>query len=568
MRVRNMARVPIVGTAFRHLNRYRQIATVVVKYGFRESFDRLRLWECVHVERPFLRRQCPVPGLDHLSLPQRLRLALEELGPTFVKLGQVLSTRPDLVPHEYIVELEKLRNQVPPFPTAVARGIIESELGRPLNEVFLSFEDEPVAAASLAQVHRAVLKDGTVVAVKVQRPGIEDLVRTDLEIVRNLAALLERRIPELRQLNAVGLVDEFSHNIRRELDFRAEAYNMRRFAHNFAGVPYVRVPALFPGLYTKRVLVMEYIDGIGLSEVERLAAEGYDLPLLARRGAEISMRATLEFGFFHADPHSGNIFIQPGNVIAVLDYGMMGSASARQREGLARLAYSVVMQDERGAMRGLLGLAKAPAMVDLDALERDVSDIIFNFSYMPPEELGLGGLLNELLYILVRYKLQFPTSLIWLFKAIATAEDTAHRLDSQFNMFEYAKPYAKRILDQRYDPQRQARELWDTLSNAYDLVKELPNDARDVIRLLKEGRIKIEFEHLGLDPVQKTLNHITNRIALAIILAALIVGSSLIVLAGFPPLVGGMPVVGLAGYIIAVLIGLWLVISILRTGSF
>ena len=560
-----MPRVPRLGRTYRQLSRSRHIVRVLVKYGFGEILYRLRLWEHANIERRILRRADR--ELAHLSLPERVRLALEELGPTFVKLGQVLSTRPDLVPQEFIVELEKLQSNVTPIPSDVALDTVRSELGRPIEEVFASFEEEPVAAASLAQVHRAVLKGGNVVAVKVQRPGVEDVIEADLEIMHNLASLAERYIDEARLMDAVGIVAEFSFNIRKELDLRLEANNMRRTAHNFAGDKNLHVPEVYKELCTKRVLVMEYIDGINVSETERLVAEGYDLPLIARRGVDIALKSMFEHGFFHADPHPGNIFICPNNMICLLDYGMMGTISSRQRESMARLVGGIIDRDERGMTRSLEGLVGARGPVDVEKLEADMSDLAQQYDYLPLSDIRFGTLLNEVLSLLVHHRLRLHTHLVWLFKAVATIEDVAHNMDANFDMIECAKPYVQRMLRHRVNPVRQARELYLPTLDFIDLVKELPYAARDIIRQLREGRFRIEYEHIGLEPARHTLDHAANRLALAIVLAALVIGSSLIVLSGVPPLVADISVIGIIGYAIAWGLGLWLVFSILRSGS-
>jgi ubiquinone biosynthesis protein len=559
-----MLQVRKPGKTYRQLSRYRHIVRVLVKYGFGELFHRLRLWEHVNIERRILRR--PAREFAHLSLPERLRLALEELGPTFVKLGQVLSTRPDLVPREFIIELEKLQSNVTPVSSEIALATIQSELGRPIEEVFASFEQKPVAAASLAQVHRATVKPGKTVAVKMLRPGIQDVIELDLEIMRSIAGLMDRYIEEARLIGAVEIAQEFSSNIRKELDLRLEANNMRRSAYNFSDDPTIYVPEVYSEFCTKRLLVMEYIDGINVSDVKRLHEDGFDLTLIARRGVDIALKSTFEHGFFHADPHPGNIFILRDNVICLLDYGMMGTISSRQRESMARLAAGIINRDEKGMVKSLEGLVEAKGPVNVERLEADMADLAQQYDYLPLGDIRFGTLLYQVVDLLVQHHLRLQTHLVWLFKAVATIEDVAHNLDANFDMIECARPYAQRILRRRINPIRQARELYLPVLDLLDLAKELPYAAKDIVHQLREGRITIKYEHVGLESTRRTLDHVANRIALAIVLAALIVGSSLLVYAKVPPLVSDISIIGIVGYGIAWTLGIWLVFSIFRSG--
>ena len=538
------------------------MATVLAKYGFGQALDRMRLWEHAHIRRGLSR--IGEPHVAHLTGAQRLRLALQELGPTFIKLGQVLSTRPDLVPQDIVQELEYLQNRVASFPSQIAREIIETELGRLINELFATFEDEPLASASLSQVHRATFKDGRDVVVKVQRPGIITTIRVDLEIMHTLATLMENHIPEARLANPVGIVREFSEDLKRELNFRAEANNMLRFTKNFRDDPGVHVPRAYPELCTRRVLVMEYIHGISISDRETLLAEGYDLSLIARREAEVLFRSTLEHGFFHADPHPGNIFILPDNVVCLLDFGMMGTLSSRERDTIARMVYNIATLDEKGTARMLMELSHSTGAVNEDQLEIEVSSIMQQFAYQPISEFRLGDILRGELQILRTYRLSFPTNLVWLLKAIATSEDTVRRLVPEFNMMEFATPFTKKLLAHRLNPLRHARDFTSSAMDLLDLFKDLPYQTSEIIDQLREGRFKMEIEHAGLDPMRETLNRVSNRIAVSIVLAALVMGSSLIVFAELPPRVSDIPVIGLVGYIVSVVLGLWLVISILR----
>ena len=474
--------------AYRKLRRLRQIISTFVKYGFGEFLDQLRVWEHSSITRRILYGH--EEQFARKTGPERLRLALQELGPLFVKLGQILSTRPDIMPRSFIIELEKLQNQVAPVPTEIARSVVETELGKPINELYMSFEDQPLAAASLSQVHRAVLKKKEVVVVKIQRPGITEIIDADLDILHDLAVLTGRRLRRFGITDAVGLVEEFSRNIRKELDFKLEANNMQHFGANFKDNADIHVPKVYRKLCTERVLVMEYIDGIVVSETEKLVAGQYDLSLIVHRCADALLTSTLEHGFFHADPHPGNVLVMPGNVVCLLDFGLMGYASMRQREKLASLLYETSRQDEKRFAKSLLGVVHRTGPVDEEALERDVAYLIQEHASLPITELKLGSFLNMLSQLLPTHNLSFPTQLVWLLKALATGKDIARRLGADFDMAEYARHYGEQLLRRRFSPLRQARELSSTLLDFWELIRDLPYQVKNIFYQLSEGLLK------------------------------------------------------------------------------
>jgi len=546
--------------ALRRLRRFQQVVNVLVKYGFGEVLTRIRIWEAINFERRILRRE---PKLPELTAPQRLRLALEELGPTFIKLGQMLSTRPDLVPPEIIVELKKLQASVHFVPTDIIKGIIESELGQPISGLFENFDDTPLAAASLAQVHRAVLK-GEQVVLKVQRPDIAKITEVDIDIMRSVARLAERYSATVYLINSVGLVEEFARQIKKELDFRMEAHNIRRFAQNFARDKTIHIPDIYLELCTKRIVTMEYLDGINISDTHRLIDGGYNLRLIARRGAILGFKTAFQHGFFHADPHPGNIFVLPGNVIGLVDFGMMATLSLRDRERLAKLIYFISVRDDKRVARALNELMESEEMIPAEDLESSMSAIVKEYGDVPVRELRLAGMLFAMMQAILTHGGRLRPQLLWVTKSIATQEEIARSLNADFNLIDLGKPYAQKILTRKLNPLRQPHELYHWLIDALDMARDLPYNVGIILREFRKGRLKIEFEHVGLEPIRRTIDRVANRMSLAIIAAALLVSSSVILLAKVPPFIGNIPLLGFIGYIIAVILGFMLVISMVR----
>ncbi len=543
----------------RRLRRFQHVVNVLVKQGFAEALTRIRVWETGRIERNILRLHPKV--VQERSVGERIRLVLEELGPTFIKLGQMLSTRPDLIPPEIIDELKKLQLGVHFIPSDVVRKVVETELGKPIEEVFDSYEEKPLAAASLAQVHRAVYK-GHQVVLKVQRPGVQEITEMDIEIMRSLATMAERYSPTLYLFNSVGLVEEFALQIKRELDFLMEAHNTIRFAGNFAKDKDIHVPEVYLDVCTRHLVVMEYLDGINISQTSKLKEQGYDLQLVARRGAMLGFKAIFEHGFFHADPHPGNIFVLPGNVIGLVDYGMMATLSLRDRERLSKLVYFISIRDDKHVARALNELMESEDVIPSEDLEPSMIAIINEYGDLPSCEMHLARMLFAMMRSIVTHGARLRPQLIWLTKSIASQEEMACSLNADFNLMDLGKPFAQKMLYQKVNPLRGSKDILMWLVDVFDTVRDLPYDAGIIMREIRKGRIKIEFEHRGLDPIRRTMERIANRNALTNIIVALLISSSVITLAKIPPFVGNISLLGFLGYLLAGLLGVVLVLNI------
>ncbi len=564
-----------INRTYRHLSRYQQILRVLFKYGFSDLVDRLHIDQYLETGLQMINRK-PREQLDRHSRPARLRMALEELGPTFIKLGQLLSTRPDFIPPEYLDELAKLQDSVPPFTYEEVQQIFQEELGKDPSEIYEYFDSTPLAAASIGQVHSARLaadQGGTEhggnrdVVIKVQRPGIENTIAVDLEILAHIARLMEEHLEEVQGHRPTAIVHEFARSLSREIDFTIELSNIQRFSRQFEGNSEIHVPEVYRSLSTERLLVLERIDGIKASDIETLKNKGYDLPLIAQRGANLVMEQIFVHGFFHSDPHPGNIFILPDNVICFIDFGQMGRLSLKDREEFVDLVLNIVGGNESKVASDVLKITIAQGDLDRDALALDVGDFLDRYLYLSLGELKAGKILQDLLELVSRHKLSLQPNLYLMLKAMTTVEGVGLVLDPQLELIELASPFMKKIKMGRMKPKRLAEEVGETSSQYLNLIRDLPEEARSILSQLRKGKMKLEFEHRGLRPMERSLDRVSNRISFAIVLAAQIIGSSLIVLSDIPPRWNGIPIIGLAGFLLAGVMGFWLLVSIIRHGK-
>ncbi len=561
----SIRKIGAIGRTYRHLNRYQRIIRILFKYGFDDLVEGLRIDQYLETGLKMINRK-PRKEIEKHSRPVRFRMALEELGPTFIKLGQVLSTRPDLISPDYLNELARLQDNVPPFPFADVEETFLAETGKKPAELFEMFDEHPMAAASIGQVHRGRLQDGTEVVIKVQRPNIESIIAVDLEILAHLASLMEQYLEELQGHRPSAVVDEFARSLSLEIDYTVELANVQRFARQFRKNNTVYVPLVYADLSSERILTMEFIDGIKTSKVDTLRSQGYDLHLIAERGANLVMEQIFVHGFFHGDPHPGNIFILPDNVTCFLDFGMMGRLSRKDREDFTDLMLSIVTKNDRKITEGVLSITTQFGEIDHDALSRDLVDLLDRYLYLPLKDLQAGKILQELLELVQRHKLSIKPNLYLMIKALSTIEGLGLVLDPDLELIKLAEPYIKKVTKERLRPGRLAEEIGELSGEYLKLIQEMPEEARGILRQLRAGKMKLEFEHRGLGRLAKSLDQVSNRIAFAIVLAAQIIGSSLIILSDIPPKWNGIPIIGLAGFLVAGVMGFWLLVSIIRHG--
>lgn len=559
-----MGGLELLGRTYRQLNRWRQVAFVLAKHGFG---DLLRMLSLDRRLAAALERMPHPSVFDEASRPARVRRALAELGPTFIKAGQYLSTRADLLDPDYRLELAKLQDHAPPFSGKDARALVESELGAPIGRLFSRFSTRPTAAASLAQVHEAVLPDGTPVAVKVQRPDARALVAADLEIMSRLAASAERHSEEWRLRRPVEVIAQIARSLDRELDLSIEAAHVERFARQFANEHDLKAPKVHRALSSPRVLTLERVEGIKIDELEALERAGIDPRLVAERLARHYLAMIFTHGFFHADPHPGNLLIQPGPVIAYLDFGMMGRIDRSTRASLAAAALAVAQRDERALSRSLLRLAQYDEPPDFRAFEGDMAELMDEYAFRPLADWRLGRMFEQLFRASARHGVRVPGELFLLVKTLSELEELTRRLDPRFDAVAAASPFLRRTQEESRAPALVAEELAAAGRETLELLTSAPGELRELLRQARRGRLLIEFEHKGLEPALASLDQVSNRIAYAVLLAALVIGSSLLLHAGLPPLWRGVSALGLLGFGLSGAMALWLLSAILRHGK-
>ncbi|WP_282436996.1 ABC1 kinase family protein [Novilysobacter ciconiae] len=552
-------------SATRDLGRVYDIASILIRYGFGDMVGRLGL-------APVLARAGRVLPLGHmeelvaLPTPVRVRHALEEMGPSFVKLGQVLATRVDLFPPEWIAEFGKLQNQAPEVPYKLIRQQMLEDLGASPEAVFAWLDRTPLAAASIAQVHRARLHDGTEVVVKVRRPGIKPVVEADMRLLHRAAQAMEARFEELRQFQPSAMVRQFKGSLGRELDLAAECRHAERIASSFSGSGEIVVPAVHWQYTGARMNVQDFVDGVSLSNLAAVDAAGLDRKLIARRGANAVLKLMFEDGFFHADPHPGNVFVLPDNVIALIDYGMVGRLSDARRNQVIGLLDALVMRDAARVTDVMLEWA-TQAHADEAQMALDVDALVDQYHGISLGQLNLATMLGDVTALLRANRLALPADLALMIKVFVTLEGLGRSLDPDFDMASEAAPFLRRAMLQRYRPATLLRQGARTLAETTELLAGLPRDIRRLMRSARRGNVKLHVDIDRLDEFGTQLNHAANRLTVGVVLAALIIGSSITLTVRGGPTLLGLPAFGLLGFVGAAIAGAWLVVSIWRSGG-
>lgn len=547
-----MGLLSFIERKFRRIRRYNQIIRVLMKYGFEDLVSYMEEKKRFQFLRKLLPKRFFTQALQ-LSKWEKMRLVCEELGPTFVKFGQILSNRPDLMPEGLIRELEKLQDSVPPVAGMIAKSVVEQELKRSTEELFEYFEPEAFASASMAQVHRAVMKSGERVVLKIQRPGIKELIESDIKVMLYMAELFSRRMPSLKSFDPVGLVQNFEESIMRELDFIHESVNVQRFQYNFRqdekNEGWIHSPLVYSDLTTSKVLTMEFIEGIKISDFEKLQRNNLDRKVIAKRLALSYLNQIFSYGFFHADPHPGNLLVLPDNVICYLDYGMMGSITKKDIEQFGYLFVAVGKKDVRRIIRSLQQLSDNPPIRNFRALESDLDEFVHNYAFRSVHSNEMSTVMMELKDIIIKHGLRVPTHFFLLGRSMVTIEGVIRNLDPELDMSKLAKPFLLRTVARHYNPLQFVKRVVNSIYEIGMYMEDFPRDLKNAIRKVNSGEIKVDLRHKGIDPLVHTINRVTRQVISAVILSGLLIGSSLLLVNHVKPLWGDTSAIGIIGLI-------------------
>jgi ubiquinone biosynthesis protein len=537
---------------YRNVARWQKILAVLSKYGLADWISGFEL----EFAKGILKDRDGAALARH-TREARIRLAMTELGPTFIKLGQVLSTRPDLIGVPLADELTHLQADVPPDPLEVVRATIESELGQPLDEVFADVDDVPIGSASIGQCHRATLISGEHVVVKVQRSGIMETVRVDLEIMAGLATLAEG-LPDFVNYRPRAVVAEFQRMLLRELDFGREERNMQQFAQDFAGSKTVRIPKSYPDLCTGRVLTMECLEGVKLADTEMLGAAGFDLEEIARRGADMYLQMIFGNGFYHADPHPGNLLLLEGNIIGLLDFGMVGRIDSDLQEQIEEMFLAITNVDAERLTLLITRIGQVPPQLDYAGLSLEISDFVAFYGNQPLDSLNLAAALNEMTEIIRRFHIMLPARISLLIKVFVMLDGTARKLSPRFSLLEIMQPYRKKMAWRRVSPVRRMKKMQRIYGELEYLAQNVPRRIGDIVQQLQTGKFDVHLDHRGLEPS-------VNRLVLGMLASALFLGSSVLITHKVLA-INGISILGYGGAIISLFLSLRLLHAINKSG--
>ena len=543
----------------RDINRLREILTVLFEEGFDFLIEKVRLKHRIPITK---RVKARIEKKKNFSLEKRLRLTLERLGPTFIKFGQVLSVRPDLMPKSYIKELENLQDKVPSFSYDIVKRQIKKELGKEIGEIFPNFEKKPIASASISQVHKATLKNGKTVAVKIQRPDVRKIMQTDIEIMFYVARLLENKIPKIKKFSPIRIIEEFSKWTEKELDFKKEAINAKRFARNFSKDRTVKIPEIYDEFTTGKLLVMEFIEGIELHNIKQIKNKKINLKPIIEYGFNAILTQVFVHGFFHADPHPGNLIITNDKKIAFVDFGIVGHFDENLKSKSIDLFYGIIQSDTEKIVDTLIELSDIE-IGNKDDLKYDIDDILAPLQTSDISNVKVSYILEEIMDISLNYGLKIPMSFVLFGKTVITLEGIALEYDPTFNIIESSKPFIEKLIRQRYNPLYQFNAFMKNMVRFRKFAEELPDQTSRALRRIEKGSIKVDIEDTDIQKLSLEIDRSGNRVAYSMLIAALLIVGALTINSG-ASFVLNVPLIPFLSFIAALILSLILLFSILR----
>ena len=517
-----------------NLTRIRQVAEVLLRYGFEDVVTTTPLRRLVSQARRLTWQRADRQVFETTRW-ERVRLIIEELGPPFIKLAQAMSNRADLLPQALIDEFEKLQSNVPPFDVVVARQIIEEELGRPISEVFSEFEDTTLGSASIGQVHRARLLTGEEVVVKVQRPGVREKVRSDLALLHELVRLTAGFLQKQGLANPQDIVDAFERSMSKELDYTAEARSMEQFRKLYADYTSFYIPKPFRELSTARILVIEFVSGCKITDKAQLLAWGLSPETVAETGMDIYLTQIFEFGVFHADPHPGNVLVQPDGTVVLIDFGMVGRLTKQQKYAFAGVFIGMARQDARSMALNFRRLALTAEIPDMRAFESDLSQLIEDFATLDVKEMSMSDLADALQTVIYNYKLQVPGAVFLILRALVILEGIGKVLHPNFNTFEFVRPFGAKIIREQYSRENLLSEAEYTGTQLLALLQTLPSDVRQIVRKISKGELRLKFELVGYNTLVRKADQLVSRTILALLSVGGLMFSGLSLLGRYSP---------------------------------
>jgi ubiquinone biosynthesis protein len=554
---------------YKNITRIRQIVNVFLKHGFGQFIEQVNLQRFIPLRKRikyFARWQ----EVERHTIPQRLRMTFSELGPSFIKLAQIISSRPDLITTEYADEFKKLQDKVPPFSSDRARQTVESELNKSLEDIFSDFDNVPVAAASVAQVHNATLKTGEKVIVKIQRPNIREIIETDIAVLSAIARLMLKYIPESKFFDPQGIVNEFSRSVKKELDFVAEAKNAQRFKRNFTDNEDICIPVIYPDLLSGKVIIMERIEGIRIDDISGIDSLGIDRSELARRGVNVYFKMIFEDGFFHADPHPGNIFVMPDGRIGLMDFGIVGWLTRDMMENIASAFLAVLNRNFDRLIELYIELGLVADKIDIDTFKREFrADLVYLLEPLYEatiSEVNFPEYLEALTHLVIKHGLKVPSNLLLMNKTILILDNIGRQLDPGFNATTAAEPYAAKLIKERMSPQRVLNKTKDNILEMSEILIDTPKQMNRLLRKTMRDELSFKMDPIGMEKLIMDIDRSSNRIAFSLVVAAIIVGSSMLIQSDIGGKIFGFPAIGAIGFLVAFLLGLRLLISIIKSG--